>query len=71
MYTSSVAAQFPHLKINVVSPGFVKTNMTRGWGAKRTPEKGTFSIRHCLFKPLEGNGWFYGSNGVRFPLHFP
>ena len=22
-------------------------------------------MRHCLFQKLEGNGWFYGSDGVR------
>jgi NAD(P)-dependent dehydrogenase (short-subunit alcohol dehydrogenase family) len=36
----------------------------------KRPEEGTVSIRHCLFQPLEGNGWYYGSDAVRSPLHF-
>ena len=37
-------------------------------GNKLTPEQGTLSIRHCLFNELAGNGWYYGSDGVRSPL---
>ena len=60
----------PNLKINCVSPGFTNTNMTEGYGATQTPEEGTFSMRHCLFNHLEGNGFYYGSDAVRSPLHF-
>jgi len=59
----------PNLKISVVSPGFTNTNMTKGFGIKQTPEQGTFSIRHCLFKHLEGNGFYYEADAVRSPLH--
>jgi len=58
------------LKINAISPGFVDTALTAGYGASLTPEQGTVAIRHCLFKELEGNGWYYGSDAVRSPLHF-
>ena len=37
-------------------------------GNKKTPEEGTVSIRHCLFNELKGNGWYYGSDGLRSPL---
>ena len=43
--------------------------MTTGYGAKLTPEQGTVSLRHCLFKELKGNGFYYGSDAVRSPLH--
>ena len=51
------------------SPGFIATGMTAGWGASITPEAGTASIRHLLFQPLAGNGWYYGSDCLRSPLH--
>lgn len=40
-----------------------------GKGADLTPEQGTVSIRHCLFNQLQGNGWYYGSDAKRSPLH--
>ena len=43
--------------------------MTRGAGAKLTPEQGTVSIRHCLFADLKGNGWYYGSDAIRSPAY--
>jgi NAD(P)-dependent dehydrogenase (short-subunit alcohol dehydrogenase family) len=70
VYTQIQAKENPKLKINAISPGFIDTAMTAGYGAKLTPEEGTVSIRHCLFKDLEGNGWYYGSDAVRSPLHF-
>lgn len=35
----------------------------------KAPEEGTVSIRHLLFGKLGGNGWYYGSDGKRSPLH--
>ena len=46
------------------------TNMTRGYGATKPPEEGTVSTMKCLFDELPGNGFYYGSDGVRSPLHF-
>ena len=34
------------------------------------PEEGTVSILHCPFNELKGNGFFYGSDALRSPLHF-
>ena len=69
-YTAYLAQTYPNLKINAVSPGFIDTAMTKGFGATLTPEQGTFSIRHCLFNDLSGNGWYYGSDAIRSPLHY-
>eukprot|EP00873_Tetraselmis_striata_P022999 jgi/Tetstr1/443263/TSEL_031297.t1 len=69
-YTMLLAQRQPQLTSSCVSPGFINTKLTAGWGASKAPEQGTVSIRHCLFSPLEGNGWYYGSDAVRSPLHF-
>ena len=68
-YTEVCAKDNPNLKISCVSPGFIDTELVKGMGAKLTPEQGTVSTRHCLFENLDGNGWYYGSDGVRSPLH--
>jgi hypothetical protein len=40
-----------------LSPGFVDTKMSAGFGSKLTPAEGTKSIRHCLFEaPKELSG---------------
>ena len=70
MYTAFLASTFPYLKINAVSPGFIDTALTKGYGATLKPEQGTVSIRHCLFNDLNGNGWYYGSDAKRSPLHY-
>ena len=62
-YTSALAKLRPNLKISCCSPGFIDTAISRGWGATKTPEEGTVSIKHCLFGELAGNGWYYGSDG--------
>jgi len=69
-YTSALAKLKPNLKISCCSPGYIDTAIVRGWGASKTPEEGTVSIKHCLFGELAGNGWYYGSDGIRSPLHF-
>jgi len=53
---------------STVSPGFVDTNMTKGFGAPLTPEQGTASIRHALLAELKGNGFMYGSDCLRAPI---
>ena len=40
-----------------------------GGGGNLTPEQGSKSTLHCLFGDLEGNGWYYGSDALRSPLH--
>lgn len=71
LYTMLLAARHPELTVSCVSPGWIRTKLVGpDSGATRRPEEGTFSIRRALFDPLEGNGWYYGSDGVRSPLHF-
>ena len=68
------ARENPNILCSSISPGFIETNMTAGIGEpndKGKPEEGTVSIRHCLFQQLEGNGWYYGSDGLRSPLDVP
>ena len=54
--------------VSSISPGWVKTRMG-GTQAELTPEQGTLSIRHCLFSQIGGNGWYFGSDAKRSPLH--
>lgn len=69
-YTVLLARTRPGLIVNACSPGYIDTAMTRGYGATKPPEEGTVSIKHLLFADLAGNGWYYGSDAVRSPLHF-
>ena len=66
-YTMIQAKMHPSLVCTSLSPGFIDTNMTRGWGASLTPEQGTVSLIKCLFGEVT-SGWYYGSDGLRSPL---
>ena len=70
LYTQLCANEHPTVLSSCVSPGWIATKLVAGSGATKLPEEGTLSIRHCLFQPLDGNGWYYGSDAVRSPLHF-
>lgn len=69
-YTMVLARDHPNIISSSCSPGFIQTKMTDGYGASKTPEEGTVSLMHCLFDKLDGNGWYYGSDALRSPLHF-
>jgi NAD(P)-dependent dehydrogenase (short-subunit alcohol dehydrogenase family) len=70
-YTGVLARQHPNLMVSGITPGFIDTQMTAGWGSSKTPEQGTMALRRCLFENLEhGSGWYYGSDGVRSQYHF-
>lgn len=69
-YTKIQARENPSLTISCCSPGFIATNMTAGYNATKSPAEGTVAIKKLLFEKLEGNGWYYGSDGVRSPYHF-
>jgi len=60
------AKAHPNLKITSLSPGFIDTPMTKGFGAKLTPEQGCLSSLKCLFEPVT-SGFYYGSDGLRSP----
>ena len=72
-YTAICAKENPNLMISACTPGLVETNMTKdvpaSFGEKITPEQGAKSTLHCLFNKLDGNGWYYGSDAIRSPLH--
>lgn len=70
LYTMLCAEEIPAILSSCVSPGWIKTKLVENSGATKEPEEGTASIRHCLFEKLDGNGWYYGSDCVRSPLHF-
>merc|ERR550537_1097501 len=61
------AKAYPNLKVVSLSPGFIDTPMTAGFGAKLTPEQGCQSSIKCLFEPVT-SGFYYGSDGLRSPL---
>ena len=65
--TMTHAKTYPNLKVVSVSPGFVATPMTEGFGAKASAEQGCVSIIKCLFATVT-SGYFYGSDGLRSPL---
>ena len=69
-YTMVLARDHPNITSSSCSPGFIQTKMTDGYGASKTPEEGTVSLLRCLFDKLDGNGWYYGSDALRSPLHF-
>lgn len=70
VYSMILANAFPALTVSTISPGFIDTAIVKGFGATKPPEEGTVSIRHCLFEELAGNGWYYGSDALRSPLHY-
>mmetsp|Transcript_36299 Transcript_36299/g.60112 ORF Transcript_36299/g.60112 Transcript_36299/m.60112 type:complete len:286 (+) Transcript_36299:73-930(+) len=65
--TLTYAKAYPNLKVVSLSPGFIDTPMTQGFGARLTPEQGCKSSLKCLFEPVT-SGFYYGSDGLRSPL---
>lgn len=69
-YTMALAEEHPNLVVSVITPGFIKTDLTASYGATKEPHEGTVAIRKCLFEELPASGYFWGSDGLRSPLHF-
>ena len=69
-YTGVFAREHPNILTSCVSPGFIDTQMTAGWGASKSPDEATVSIMSCLFNELKGSGYYYGSDALRSPYHF-
>ena len=61
------AKTYPNLTVTSISPGFIDTAMTKGFGAKLTPEQGCVSALKCLFGTVI-SGCYYGSDGLRSPF---
>ena len=57
---------YPNLKIVSLCPGFIDTPMTKGFGAKLTPEQGCNAPIKCLFEDVQ-SGCFYGPDGLKSP----
>jgi len=68
-YTVTLARDHGHITSSSCTPGFIKTAIVKGMGAKLTPDQGTVSLKHALLSPLGGNGFYFGSDGKRSPLH--
>lgn len=78
-YTLMLARKFPNLKINAFTPGFIETDLTRPYAeaqnkspeqmGMKPPAAGARTALFLLFGEPEGNGHYYGSDGVRSPLH--
>ena len=77
-YTLQLARRHPELRVNACTPGFIATDMTRGYVASqgktaaelglKTPADGARCPLFLLFGELEGNGRYYGSDAKRSPL---
>mmetsp|Transcript_32778 Transcript_32778/g.64955 ORF Transcript_32778/g.64955 Transcript_32778/m.64955 type:complete len:273 (+) Transcript_32778:58-876(+) len=66
-YTIQQAKTYPNLLCTSLSPGFIRTKMTAGFGARLTPDQGTVGLVRCLFGEVT-SGFYYGSDGLRSPL---
>lgn len=77
-YTLYLARRHPRLRVNACTPGFIETDMTRGYAESqgktaaelgmKAPSEGARAAMFLLFGELEGNGRYYGSDGLRSPL---
>ncbi|HEY6727244.1 MAG TPA: SDR family NAD(P)-dependent oxidoreductase [Polyangiaceae bacterium] len=77
-YTLCLARQHPGLRVNACTPGFIETDMTRAYVESqgktpaelgmKTPSDGARAAMFLLFGEPEGNGRYYGSDGLRSPL---
>ena len=84
-YTIELARRNPSLLINGCTPGWIQSDLTLPYAKKmgKTPEelgiapveKGTVACNYLMMGDLEAeiagyqSGRFYGSDGVRSPLH--
>ena len=70
-YTWILAKEEPDLLVNTVTPGFIDTDMTAGWGASKTPADGAVPPVWLLMSDDILNlptGRYYGSDCKRSPL---
>lgn len=85
VYTMELARRFPELLINACTPGFIETDLTRPFAENsgksptemgmKPPGEGTKAAMFLMMADLEAeipgyeSGRYYGSDGVRSPLH--
>lgn len=78
-YTLALARENPGLRVNACTPGFIETDLTRGYTVAsgrspqdmgmKPPREGAKAPLHLLLGELDGNGRYYGSDAERSPLH--
>jgi len=77
-YTMFLSRQYPDLKVNACTPGFIETDLTRPMaeaGGKtpaemgmKSPEEGASASLFLLMGNPEGSGHYYGSDCLRSPI---
>ena len=77
-YTMFLAGQYPNLKVNACTPGFIETDMTRQMAVSgdktpaemgmKSPEEGSSASVFLLMGNPEGSGHYYGSDCLRSPI---
>ena len=77
-YTLVLARELPERTVNACTPGFIETDMTRGYAEQRgvspeemgmkSPRAGTKASLHLLFGDVPASGWYFGSDAVRSPM---
>ena len=84
-YTVELARRCPDLLVNSCTPGWIATDLTRSYAERqgkdplemgmKTPEEGAKAALYLTMADLRADipgyssGRFYGSDGVRSPLH--
>ena len=84
-YTTETSRKFPGLLINACTPGFIATDLTKGYAEKsdkspaemgmKSTDDGAKAAVYLMMADLEAeipgyeSGRYYGSDGVRSPLH--
>ena len=78
-YTLVLAREYPELLSNACTPGFIETELTRPIAKRygktpaemgmKSPEEGTVAAMHLLFGDVTQSGHYYGSDGLRSPMH--
>ena len=63
-FTLVQAKLYPNLKVVSLSPGFIDTPMTAGFGARLTPEQGCVSSIKCLFEPVTSGYYYVSAQGL-------
>lgn len=77
-YTLDLARRYPRLAVNACTPGFIETDMTRGYAdaqgstpadlGMKTPEEGARCPLFLTFGAVYETGRYYGSDCQRSPL---
>ena len=84
-YTTETSRKFPGLLNNACTPGFIATDLTKGYAEKsdkspaemgmKSTDDGAKAAVYLMMADLEAeipgyeSGRYYGSDGVRSPLH--